>query len=62
MESTPPVGITCGRIRQDIAWVVIWARGEEVCRLAIPVEEVMGDTPYTPPLLAEGVNGQRPTG
>jgi len=28
---------------------VIRARGEEICRLAIPVEELLGDRPYVPP-------------
>ena len=36
-------------IRQDIVWVVIRARGEEICRLRIPTAELMGDTPYVPP-------------
>jgi hypothetical protein len=27
---------------------VIRARGEEVCRLAIPTAELLGDTPYVP--------------
>ena len=36
-------------IAQDVVWVVIRARGEEVCRLRIPVAELMGDRPYEPP-------------
>jgi hypothetical protein len=36
-------------IARDVVLVVIRARGEEICRLAIPVAEVMGDTPYVPP-------------
>ncbi len=36
-------------VPRDIVWVVIRARGEEICRLAIPVEELLGDTPYVPP-------------
>jgi len=36
-------------VPRDIVWVVIRARGEEICRLAIPVEELMGDRPYVPP-------------
>ena len=35
-------------IARDIIWVVIRARGEEICRLRIPVEELLGDTPYVP--------------
>ena len=35
-------------VAQDIIWVVIRARGEEICRLAIPVEELLGDRPYVP--------------
>jgi len=36
-------------IAQDIVWVVIRARGEEICRLRIPVAELMGDRPYESP-------------
>ena len=36
-------------IARDIIWVVIRARGEEICRLRIPVAELMGGTPYVPP-------------
>jgi len=36
-------------VTRDIIWVVIRARGEEIGRLAIPVEELMGETPYVPP-------------
>ena len=36
-------------IAQDVVWVVIRARGEEICRLRIPVAELMGETPYVPP-------------
>jgi len=32
-------------VPQDIIWVVIRARGEEICRLRIPVAELMGATP-----------------
>ena len=35
-------------IAQDIIWVVIRARGEEICRLRIPTAELLGDTPYVP--------------
>ena len=35
-------------IPQDVVWVVIRARGEEICRLRIPVAELLGDTPYAP--------------
>ena len=35
-------------IPRDIIWVVIRARGEEICRLAIPTAELLGDTPYAP--------------
>ncbi len=35
-------------VPRDIVWVVIRARGEEICRLAIPTAELLGDTPYTP--------------
>ena len=35
-------------IARDVVLVVIRARGEEICRLAIPVEELMGDRPYVP--------------
>ncbi len=41
-------------IPQDIVWVVIRARGEEICRLRIPTAELMGDTPYVPPEIIEG--------
>jgi len=36
-------------IARDIVWVVIRARGEEICRLVIPTAELMGDRPYVPP-------------
>ena len=36
-------------IARDVVLVVIRARGEEICRLAIPVAELLGDTPYVPP-------------
>ena len=36
-------------IPHDVVWVVIRARGGEICRLAIPVEELLGDRPYEPP-------------
>jgi len=36
-------------IPQDVVWVVIRARGEEICRLRILTAELMGDTPYVPP-------------
>ena len=36
-------------IARDIIWVVIRAQGEEICRLAIPTAELLGDTPYRPP-------------
>ncbi len=35
-------------IARDVVPVVIRARGEEICRLAIPVAELLGDTPYVP--------------
>jgi len=35
-------------IPRDIVWVVIRARGEEICRLRIPTAELLGDTPYIP--------------
>ena len=35
-------------IPQDVVWVVIRARGEEICRLRISTAELMGDTPYVP--------------
>ena len=35
-------------IAQDVVVEVIEARGEGTCRLAIPVEELLGDTPYIP--------------
>jgi len=41
-------------IARDIVWVVIRARGEEICRLRIPTAELLGDTPYIPPA-TEGV-------
>jgi len=31
-----------------VVLVVIRARGETVCRLAIPTEELLGDAPYEP--------------
>ena len=37
-------------IAQDIIWVVIRARGEEICRLRIPTAELLGDRPYVPPV------------
>jgi len=36
-------------IPRDIIWVVIRARGEEICRLRIPVAELLGGTPSVPP-------------
>jgi len=39
-------------IPQDVVWVVIRARGEEICRLRIPTAELMGDTPYAPAVKA----------
>ena len=36
-------------VPQDVVWVVIRARGEEICRLRIPTAELMGDRPYVPP-------------
>ena len=36
-------------IAQDVVWVVIRARGEEICRLRIPVAELLGHRPYEPP-------------
>jgi hypothetical protein len=41
-------------IARDVILVVIRARGEEISRLRIPVEEVMGDKPYTPPAKGGG--------
>ena len=41
-------------IPQDVVWVVIRARGEEICRLRIPVAELMGDRPYVPPATSGG--------
>jgi len=41
-------------IAQDIIWVVIRARGEEISRLRIPTAELMGDEPYTPPSTTRG--------
>ena len=35
-------------IARDVVLVVIRARGEEICRLAIPTAELMGDRPYVP--------------
>jgi hypothetical protein len=35
-------------IARDVVLVVIRARGEEICRLAIPTAELLGDTPYLP--------------
>jgi len=35
-------------IPRDIVWVVIRARGEEICRRRIPTAELLGDTPYEP--------------
>jgi len=43
--------------RGNIIWVVIRARGEEICRLAIPVEELMGDTSYVPTPKGSGDGG-----
>ena len=36
-------------VARDVVPVVIRARVEEICRLAIPVEEILGDRPYEPP-------------
>jgi len=44
-------------IARDIIWVVIRARGEEICRLAIPVAELLGGTPYVPPPKGSGDGG-----
>jgi len=44
-------------IPQDIVWVVIRARGEEICRLRIPTAELMGNTPYVPPAKDRGGEG-----
>jgi len=44
-------------VPQDIIWVVIRARGEEICRLRIPVAELMGDRPYVPPVKGSGDRG-----
>ena len=41
-------------ITKDVVWVVIRARGEEICRLRIPVAELMGDRPYAPPAKTRG--------
>ena len=43
-------------IPRDVVLVIIRARGEEICRLQIPVEELMGDRPYAPP--AKGRSGE----
>ena len=40
-------------IPRDVVLVVIRARGEEICRLAIPVAELLGDRPYAPPAAGE---------
>ncbi len=44
-------------IPQDVIWVVIRARGEEICRLAIPTAELLGDTPYVPATKGSGDGG-----
>ncbi len=44
-------------IPRDIVWVVIRARGEEICRLRIPTAELMGDTPYEPPAKRKSGDG-----
>jgi len=44
-------------IARDVVLVVIRARGEEICRLAIPVAELLGDTPYVPPRKGSGDGG-----
>jgi len=36
-------------VARDVVLVVIRARGEEICRLSIPVAELLGDRPYVPP-------------
>ena len=38
------------QLARDVVLVVIRARGEEICRLAIPTAELLGDTPYVPPV------------
>ena len=43
--------------REDVVWVVIRARGEEVCRLRIPTAELMGDRPYAPPVKPKAGEG-----
>jgi len=51
----PPTGQRhVSPIPRDIVWVVIRARGEEICRLRIPTAELMGDTPYVPPAATIG--------
>ena len=42
---------------RDVVRVVIRARGEEICRLAIPTAELMGDRPYVPPAKESGDGG-----
>ena len=34
-------------VPRDIIWVVVRARGEEICRLRIPVAELMGAAPFS---------------
>jgi len=34
-------------IPRDIVWVIIRARGEEICRLRISVAELMGAAPFS---------------
>ncbi len=46
-------------IARDVVLVVIPARGEEICRLHVPVAELMGERPYAPP---EGVTKREPAG
>jgi len=48
-RTRPPGGRHPSPIRQDIIWVVIRARGEEICRLRIPTAELLGDMLYVPP-------------
>ena len=45
-------------VARDVIWVVIRARGEEICRLTIPITELMGDTPYVPPTKGRGDEGR----
>ena len=44
-------------IPRDIIWVVIRARGEEICRLRIPTAELLGDRPYVPQTKGSGDGG-----